>query len=110
MGSGPTELTARGLRRLAQARRPRRWLASSRAPKLSSSRISMERLKAALGAVAIVAAVAWAPWASRADCPPDNAGLTLPAGFCATVFADNLGHPRHIAVADRKSTRLNSSH
>src|SRR2546427_386112 len=108
MGSGPTELTARGLRRLAQARSPRRWLASSRAPKLSSSRISMERLKAALGAVAIVAAVAWAPWASRADCPPDNAGLTLPAGFCATVFADNLGHPRHIAVAPNGIVYVNT--
>src|SRR3989449_414316 len=108
MGSGPTELTARGLRRLAQARRPRRWLASSRAPKLSSSRISMERLKAALGAVAIVAAVAWAPWASRADCPTDNAGLTLPAGFCATVFADNLGHPRHIAVAPNGIVYVNT--
>ena len=68
----------------------------------------MERLKAALGAVAIVAAVAWAPWASRAECPPDNAGLTLPAGFCATVFADNLGHPRHIAVAPNGVVYVNT--
>ena len=30
----------------------------------------------------------------------DHAGLTLPSGFCATVFADNLGHARHLAVAD----------
>jgi glucose/arabinose dehydrogenase/cytochrome c553 len=29
----------------------------------------------------------------------DHAGLTLPSGFCATVFADNLGHARHLAVA-----------
>ena len=29
----------------------------------------------------------------------DTAGLTLPAGFCATVFADDVGHARHMAVS-----------
>jgi glucose/arabinose dehydrogenase/mono/diheme cytochrome c family protein len=29
----------------------------------------------------------------------ENAGITLSPGFCATVFADNLGHVRHMAVA-----------
>ncbi len=34
------------------------------------------------------------------DCPDrSNAGLTLPPGFCANVFADSLGASRHIAVA-----------
>lgn len=32
-------------------------------------------------------------------CPGGDAGLTLPRGFCATVFADNIGHARHMAVA-----------
>lgn len=32
-------------------------------------------------------------------CDPDNGGLTLPRGFCAVVFADQLGRARHIAVA-----------
>ena len=32
-------------------------------------------------------------------CDADNGGLTLPTGFCAAVFADNLGAARHIAVA-----------
>lgn len=32
-------------------------------------------------------------------CSTDNAGLTLPAGFCAGVFAEGLGGPRHMAVA-----------
>ena len=31
-------------------------------------------------------------------CDADNGGITLPAGFCAAVFADNLGAARHIAV------------
>jgi glucose/arabinose dehydrogenase/mono/diheme cytochrome c family protein len=32
-------------------------------------------------------------------CPSDDSGLTLPAGFCATVFADDIGHARHMVVA-----------
>src|ERR1700690_3337571 len=31
-------------------------------------------------------------------CPSDNSGLTLPSGFCATVFADHIGHARHMVV------------
>lgn len=34
-----------------------------------------------------------------AACASDNGGLTLPDGFCATVFADSVGGARHIAVA-----------
>ena len=32
-------------------------------------------------------------------CPGDESGLKLPAGFCATVFADGIGHARHLVVA-----------
>src|SRR3954470_16873777 len=32
-------------------------------------------------------------------CAPDNGGLTLPAGFCAAVIADNLGSARTLVVA-----------
>ena len=31
-------------------------------------------------------------------CDDGNAGLTLPAGFCATLFADKLGAARHLVV------------
>jgi hypothetical protein len=31
--------------------------------------------------------------------PNDDSGLTLPPGFCATVFADDIGHARHMVVA-----------
>ena len=37
--------------------------------------------------------------AAPAACPGNNAGLTLPAGFCATVFADSIKGGRHVAVA-----------
>lgn len=34
------------------------------------------------------------------SCSNADSGLQLPAGFCATVFADNnIGHARHIAVS-----------
>src|SRR5258706_8804783 len=32
-------------------------------------------------------------------CPNDDSGLQLPTGFCATVFADDIGHARHMVVA-----------
>ncbi|HEY4127667.1 MAG TPA: PQQ-dependent sugar dehydrogenase [Gammaproteobacteria bacterium] len=39
---------------------------------------------------------------AAADKPPacdSDTGITLPKGFCATVFADDLGTARHMAVA-----------
>jgi glucose/arabinose dehydrogenase/mono/diheme cytochrome c family protein len=32
-------------------------------------------------------------------CSNDDSGLKLPAGFCATVFANDIGHARHVVVA-----------
>ena len=43
------------------------------------------------------AAKAAAP--AKPACDADVGGISLPAGFCATVFADNLGVARHMAVA-----------
>jgi glucose/arabinose dehydrogenase/mono/diheme cytochrome c family protein len=37
--------------------------------------------------------------AKTQGCPNDDSGLTLPAGFCATVFADDIGHARHMVTA-----------
>jgi glucose/arabinose dehydrogenase/mono/diheme cytochrome c family protein len=36
--------------------------------------------------------------AAAQTCVKDDSGLTLPAGFCATIFADKIGHTRHMAV------------
>jgi glucose/arabinose dehydrogenase len=33
------------------------------------------------------------------SCAPDNAGWTLPKGFCAVLVADSIAAPRHLAVA-----------
>jgi glucose/arabinose dehydrogenase len=43
------------------------------------------------------AAIARVP-ATKPTCAPDNAGLTLPAGFCAMIAADSLAQPRHPIV------------
>jgi glucose/arabinose dehydrogenase len=41
-------------------------------------------------------------------CAGDNGGITLSPGFCATVFADGLGHVRHLAVAPNGVVYANS--
>lgn len=40
-------------------------------------------------------------------CDPGNGGISLPNGFCATVFADNLGHVRHAIVRDDGTLYVN---
>jgi glucose/arabinose dehydrogenase len=50
-------------------------------------------------AVALLLAAGTHAQAQTAACPGDNGGITLSPGFCATVFADKLGHTRHLAVA-----------
>src|SRR6201996_4608070 len=52
----------------------------------------------------VCAAQASAPAAARAghaaklSCPGDNGGILLSHGFCATIFADNIGHVRHMVI------------
>ena len=41
-------------------------------------------------------------------CPNDGSGLTLPAGFCATVFADGIGHARHMVVSPSGALYVNT--
>src|SRR6266446_974450 len=40
-------------------------------------------------------------------CPHDDSGLTLPAGFCATIFADGIGHARHLVAAANGTVYVN---
>jgi glucose/arabinose dehydrogenase/cytochrome c5 len=37
--------------------------------------------------------------ANASTCTGDDSGLSLPAGFCATIFADGIGHARHVVVS-----------
>jgi glucose/arabinose dehydrogenase/mono/diheme cytochrome c family protein len=64
----------------------------------------------------VLAGVGWsAEGAQRAPgrsptvaCAADNGGLTLPPGFCATVFADHVGHARHLVVAPNGVVYVNT--
>jgi glucose/arabinose dehydrogenase len=41
-------------------------------------------------------------------CHGDNGGLSLAPGFCATLFADHLGHARHLTVAPDGTVYVNT--
>ena len=41
-------------------------------------------------------------------CANDDSGLKLPPGFCATVFADGIGHARHLVVAPNGVVYVNT--
>lgn len=42
------------------------------------------------------------------SCPSNDSGLKLPPGFCATIFADGIGHSRHLAVSDKGVVYVNT--
>ena len=41
-------------------------------------------------------------------CPETDTGLSLPRGFCATIFADKIGHARQLAVASDGTVYVNT--
>jgi glucose/arabinose dehydrogenase/mono/diheme cytochrome c family protein len=66
---------------------------------------------------ATVAMAAFSPTPSRAEvppqaengaCPGDESGLSLPPGFCATIFADGIGHARHLVAAPNGVVYVNT--
>jgi glucose/arabinose dehydrogenase/mono/diheme cytochrome c family protein len=66
---------------------------------------------------AIIAALSLAGPAAHADgpaaaakpaCANDDSGLKLPPGFCATVFAEGIGHARHLVVAPNGVVYVNT--
>jgi len=69
----------------------------------------------ALGALSLVSSVAANPGHAAVDaaagstaCPKDDSGLKLPPGFCATIFADGIGHARHMVVAPNGVVYVNT--
>ena len=41
-------------------------------------------------------------------CSANDTGLTLPPGFCASIFADDIGHARHLVVAPNGVVYVNT--
>ena len=78
---------------------------------MSKTPILATSLLATLSAAAGLAPAAEAPppmMMSAASCPGPGAGITLSQGFCATVFADNIGHARHLVVAPNGVVYVNT--
>lgn len=42
------------------------------------------------------------------ECRNESTGIVLSPGFCATVFADNIGHARHLVVAPNGVVYVNT--
>jgi glucose/arabinose dehydrogenase/cytochrome c5 len=70
---------------------------------------------AALIVTFAVGLMAWPPGESKLGsptpsqaCPNDDSGLMLPSGFCATIFADGIGHARHMVVAPNGVVYVNT--
>jgi glucose/arabinose dehydrogenase/mono/diheme cytochrome c family protein len=54
-------------------------------------------------------ALAMAPAAPVPEaCANDDSGLKLPTGFCATIFADGIGHARHMVVSSSGVVYVNT--
>jgi glucose/arabinose dehydrogenase len=68
---------------------------------------NVTRVAVVLGLVATPATLALRSHRA-APCDPNNAGITLPDGFCATLFADSLGAPRHMTVAANGDVIVNA--
>ena len=68
---------------------------------------ALRRLLTALG-VATLYAGAPALAAEEPKCAETDTGITLPKGFCATIFADNIGHARQMAVAPTARVYVNT--
>jgi len=45
---------------------------------------------------------------NKTSCPKADSGLKLPSGFCATVFADGIGHARHLVVGSTGVVYVNT--
>ena len=79
-------------------------VSSHAAQRRGAARFSAARLLATLMLVAAAPFVS----AQTNSCGGDNGGITLPPGFCATIFADNLGHARQMAFGPNGVLYLNT--
>src|SRR5262249_43149672 len=61
-----------------------------------------------LGVLLLSASASEAGAAAAQPCEGNNGGITLPPGFCATVFADNVGHARQMVVAPNGMVYVNT--
>jgi glucose/arabinose dehydrogenase len=61
-----------------------------------------------ISGAAMAAPAAQAGTPAAAACRGDNGGITLAPGFCASIFADKIGHARHLVVAPNGVVYVNT--
>ncbi|MGI4877748.1 MAG: hypothetical protein ACRYG4_09710, partial [Janthinobacterium lividum] len=66
------------------------------------------RIAAGLAATIVTGLAVPAGSATAARCGADAGGITLAPGFCATIFADDIGHARHMVVAPDGTVYVNT--
>ena len=69
---------------------------------------SANRLLSGIAVMGVLCVGSSVASAQNTACPANTAGLRLPAGFCATVFADGIGHARHLVVAPNGVVYVNT--
>ena len=69
---------------------------------------SADRLLSGIALMGVLCVGSSVASAQNTACPANTAGLRLPAGFCATVFADGIGHARHLVVAPNGVVYVNT--
>src|SRR5882757_2014649 len=60
------------------------------------------------GAAGLASAAPPAMMSSAGSCGGDSSGIVLSQGFCATVFADKIGHARHLVVGPNGVVYVNT--
>jgi glucose/arabinose dehydrogenase len=74
-----------------------------------TSQILQSRVPLFRALAASMSVLAAAPALSaEASCPQTDTGIVLPKGFCASVFADKIGHARQMAVAPNGTVFVNT--
>jgi glucose/arabinose dehydrogenase/mono/diheme cytochrome c family protein len=81
---------------------------SARAAKIAAKVLPVIGILSAVGSPICAGAQGNAPASRTQPCPNDTGGIMLPPGFCATVFADNIGHARHLVVAPNGVVYVNT--
>lgn len=75
---------------------------------MTSWRLQQRFLCRAAALAVLGSSAAAAAQANFQSCANDQTALHLPAGFCATLFADRVGHARHLVVAPNGVVYVNT--
>jgi hypothetical protein len=85
-----------------------RHITSALAAQVAAKSLPVIGILVAIGLPICAQAQGNSPISQTQACPNGTSGIALPPGFCATVFADNVGHARHLVVAPNGVVYVNT--